>query len=131
MKCLIIDDDIDDQEVFIMTMEKVNTNVQCYTSDNGVEALLMLETKELIPDYIFLDVNMPKMNGIACLKEIKSLDHLKRTKVFMYSTTSEGATVEESSKLGATDFIIKPSSPAALKQVLTDLLQQHTIDSKQ
>jgi response regulator of citrate/malate metabolism len=129
MKCLIIDDDADDQEIFIMTMEKVNTDVQCYTSDNGVEALHMLETKALIPDYIFLDVNMPKMNGIACLKQIKNLPHLKRTKVFMYSTTSEGSTVEESTKLGATDFIIKPASTTVLKQVLTNLLQQHTIDS--
>lgn len=130
MNCLIIDDDIDDQEVFIMTMQKVNSSVQCYTSDTGVEALLMLRDKQIIPDYIFLDVNMPKMNGIACLREIKNIPHLKDAKVFMYSTTSEDSAVEESNKLGATDFIIKPASPSALKQVLSDLLKQHNNNSR-
>jgi len=123
MKCLLVDDDLDDQEVFLMTIEKINKNIKCLTANNGVEALLLLTAPgSFVPDYIFLDVNMPKMNGIECLKNIKDIEHLSNCKVFMYSTTSETSVVEKSKKLGATDFIVKPVSPTVLKEILSGIL---------
>jgi len=118
-----VDDDLDDQEVFLMTLEKINKNIKCLTANNGVEALSLLTAQNLfVPDYIFLDVNMPKMNGIECLKNIKDLAHLNNCKIYMYSTTSEASVLEKSKKLGATDFIVKPASPAVLKQTLSVIL---------
>ena len=123
MQCLLVDDDLDDQEVFLMTLEKINKNIKCLTANNGAEALSLLTTQtSFVPDYIFLDVNMPKMNGIECLKNIKDLSHLSDCKVFMYSTTSETSVLEKSKKLGATDFIVKPPSVATLKQTLSKIL---------
>jgi len=122
MQCLLIDDDLDDQEVFLMILQKININIQCLTANNGVEALLMLSKEMFVPEYIFLDVNMPKMNGIECLKNIKGLEHLRNSKIFMYSTTSESSVVEKSKELGAADFIVKPASPAALKDILSGIL---------
>ncbi len=123
MQCLLVDDDLDDQEVFLMTLEKINKNIKCLTANNGVEALSLLSTQNsFVPDYIFLDVNMPKMNGIECLKNIKNLSHLNDCKIFMYSTTSETSVLEKSKNLGATDFIVKPSSPATLKATLSVIL---------
>ena len=123
MQCLLVDDDLDDQEVFLMTLEKINKNIRCLTANNGVEALSLLSAENsFVPDYIFLDVNMPKMNGIECLKNIKDLSHLNDCKIFMYSTTSETSVLEKSKKLGATDFIVKPSSPATLKTTLSIIL---------
>ncbi len=123
MQCLLIDDDLDDQEVFLMTLEKINKNIKCLTANNGVEALSILTAQNsFVPDYIFLDVNMPKMNGIECLKNIKDLTHLSKCKIFMYSTTSEASVLEKSKKLGATDFIVKPASPAVLKETLAVIL---------
>ena len=99
MQCLLVDDDLDDQEVFLMTLEKINKNIKCLIANNGAEALLLLTTQNsFVPDYIFLDVNMPKMNGIECLKNIKSLTHLNNCKIFMYSTTSETSVLETSKK---------------------------------
>jgi CheY-like chemotaxis protein len=123
MQCLLVDDDLDDQEVFLMTLEKINKNIKCLTANNGVEALSLLTAPgTFVPDYIFLDVNMPKMNGIECLKNIKHLAHLSNCKIFMYSTTSETEVLERSKQLGATDFIVKPASPAVLEETLSVIL---------
>ena len=127
MQCLLVDDDLDDQEVFLMTLEKIDKNIECLTANNGVEALSLLTAKEtILPYYIFLDVNMPKMNGIECLRNIKDLSYLNKCKIFMYSTTSETSVVEKSKKLGATDFIVKPASPAKLKETLSIILAHNS-----
>jgi PleD family two-component response regulator len=119
-QCLIIDDDVDDQEIFLMCINKISKNIDCMSAFNGAEAVLMLRSDEkYVPDYIFLDVNMPKMNGIECLAHIKSIKRLNNTKVFMYSTTSESSTVLKSKELGADDFIVKPSKTLELKEKLS------------
>jgi CheY-like chemotaxis protein len=123
-KCLIIDDDPDDQEIFIMCAEKVNRTVECLGVKSGIDALKMLNgDREYVPDYIFLDVNMPKMNGIDCLKELKKISRLRNTKIFMYSTTSEPEFLDASKKLGAWDFIVKPTKTTELKERLNKIFE--------
>jgi response regulator of citrate/malate metabolism len=120
LHCLIIDDDPDDQEIFLMCIRKISQDVICLTSNSGVEALAMLNANEdYIPEFIFLDVNMPKMNGIDCLKQLKTVKRLKDTKILMYSTTSESDIVNESLKIGANDFIMKPTKTGELKEKLS------------
>lgn len=121
-RCLIIDDDEDDQEIFMMCVDKISKNIECRAISDCVEAILMMAANtDYTPDYIFLDMNMPKMNGIACLKELKRLPRLKDVKIMMYSTTSETGLYEESKQLGATDFIIKPSDTTELKAILANV----------
>ncbi len=123
-QCLIIDDDPDDQEIFLMCLRKISNDIQCLTLNDGVEAVSMIKTNtEYVPDYVFIDVNMPKMNGIACLSILKNIERLKYSKFFMYSTTSEGSAFEESKKLGALEFIIKPTKTADLKEKLTKIFE--------
>lgn len=120
---LIIDDDPDDQEILVMCLNNIGTNISCDFADNGAEAISHLESQiPKAPDYIFIDVNMPKMNGIECLKNIRSMKHLDNTKVFMYSTTSEPKVVEESKRLGATEFIVKPSKIDELETILSRIV---------
>jgi PleD family two-component response regulator len=117
--CLLIDDDTDDQEVFRMCLKKVNQDVEFTALNDGVAALSYLEANNSYsPDYIFLDVNMPKMEGLECLKKLRAIPRLSHSKIYMYSTTSEKASVEESIRCGATDFIIKPAKTAELKDKL-------------
>ncbi len=122
MQCLLIDDDLDDQEVLIMTLEKINKNITYATANTGVAALDVLADGQLKPDYIFLDMNMPKMNGIECLTNLKKLPQLADCKIFMYSTTAENAVVQRIKELGAVDFIVKPASPADLEKILSKIL---------
>jgi CheY-like chemotaxis protein len=61
--CLIVDDDPDDLEIFLICVKKVDERIECHTATMGVEAISTLTAnQEFIPDYIFLDVNMPR-NG--------------------------------------------------------------------
>jgi len=116
---MLIDDDQDDQEIFSMALEDVSNNIECVMVSNGIAALEKLNAKKpLIPDYIFIDVNMPKMNGIECLREIQKLNHLKDAAVFMYSTSSDEKMIEKSKALGAKDFIVKPPGLAMLTEKL-------------
>lgn len=123
--CLLIDDDQDDQEIFSMALEDINSDIQCIMASNGILALEKLNAKKpLIPDYIFIDVNMPKMNGIECLQEIQKLDHLKHADVFMYSTSSDEKMIEKSKALGAKDFIVKPPGLALLTEKLLQVFSK-------
>jgi CheY-like chemotaxis protein len=123
-ECLIIDDDKDDQEIFIMCVRKISKDINCRTMDDGVEAIATLTADEhYTPDYIFIDVNMPKMNGLECLKIIKNIKRLANSKIFMYSTTSAGSTFADSLREGADDFIIKPSKTVELKERLSKIFE--------
>ena len=123
IQCLIVDDDIDDQEVFLLCVKQVIKDVICLTANSGVEALSIFKNNsEYKPDFIFIDVNMPKMNGIDCLRSLTQFEQLSDTRIFMYSTTSDNAVVELSKELGARDFIVKPSKILEIKNKLTELL---------
>jgi CheY-like chemotaxis protein len=86
-----------------------------------VEALKILQRDQLLPDYIFLDINMPFMNGQKCLTELKSNPVYSKIPVVMYSTTSNEQQIEECRILGAS-FLTKPNSFSELLRVLRPIL---------
>jgi CheY-like chemotaxis protein len=105
---LLIDDDPDDREIFVSAMEIVSPASTCIVVRSAAEAFDRL-TKELIhPDIIFLDLNMPVMNGQQFLKEIKGSSGLATIPVVVLSTSSHRGTIEVTKELGAQDFITKP-----------------------
>ena len=122
--CFLIDDDLDDQEIFLMALKEVDENIQGLVANNGVEALAKLSAdRDFKPAHIFLDVNMQKMNGLQCLPEIKKLDHLKDSQVIMFSTTSEENIVKRCHELGASHFLVKPPSFGLLIEALHRILK--------
>ena len=86
MFCYLIDDDVDDQEFFSMALQEVNPAIQLATASNGVDALEALSNGRVCPNVIFLDLNMPKLDGWECLKRIKEIENLKNIPVIIYST---------------------------------------------
>ena len=94
-----------------------------YYGQKGEEALFLLNNGLLeLPDYIFLDLNMPVMNGLKCLAEIKKTTLLKNIPVVIYSTASRKEYQEESIKLGAINFFIKPADYRGLLKYLKNLV---------
>ena len=71
MMCLLVDDDLDDQEVFLSAVGQISNAVTCTALNNASEALHKLAVKELTADVIFLDLNMPAMNRQQFLIEVK------------------------------------------------------------
>ena len=105
--CLLVDDDPDDQEVFLTALGDVSPTALCLIAPDGDRALELLHNKETIPDYIFLDLNMPRMNGFEFLTAIKKSKVLKDIPVIVYSTTSQQTQMEKAKKLGASEFFTK------------------------
>ena len=119
---LLIDDDDDDQEIFLTAVEEVSDSVTCVALSDANKALQKLASKDLRPDVIFLDLNMPIMNGQQFLVEIKKHVALQNIPVIIFSTTSHYPTIQLTKELGATDFITKPARYDELVKILTPYL---------
>jgi CheY-like chemotaxis protein len=119
--CLMIDDDVDDQELFEIALSSLDPQIICKMANNGLEGLNHLKSNPL-PDIIFLDLNMPKMNGKECLKAIKADPAFQNIPVIILSTSINPTDRSETLALGATQFITKPSSTSELTQLLSELL---------
>ena len=125
---LIIDDDEDDQEIFLAAVKEVSTTVVSMAFDSGIEALKQLRLHSISPEVIFLDLNMPVMSGQQVLIELKNDPALQNIPVIIFSTSSRPSTIQEMKDLGATDFITKPSGFSDLVNILKPLLKQN-VDS--
>lgn len=106
---MIIDDDRDDRLFFKEGLTKMLCSVKCLGANGGIEALELLRKAEQLPHFIFLDLNMPHMDGRECLKELKRDQKLKNIPVIMYSTSFSEETIKELYELGASRFLNKPA----------------------
>lgn len=121
----LADDDEDDRMLFQEALAEVDKEIRCIMVRNGREALDVLQNEMLLlPDYIFLDLNMPMLNGLQCLAELKQIELLRHIPVIMYSTSSDKDSREESKRLGAVDFFVKPSNFTGLKNYLQKFASQ-------
>lgn len=118
----LVDDDIDDHEIFKSALAKVDEDLALLTATNGYEALDVLSTASILPDYIFVDLNMPRMGGLQFLKEIKQTDTLKNIPVIIYTTSSNPADIAKTKQLGAMSFVTKPSRFSELCNLLQSLI---------
>jgi Response regulator containing CheY-like receiver, AAA-type ATPase, and DNA-binding domains len=120
---LLVDDDQDDQLLFKEALSEADNSVFYQSACNGIDALEKLNSGAVVlPQLIFLDVNMPKMNGIDCLKELKKIDYLKDIPVLMYSTSSFSEFKKECFNNGAVDYIVKPDDYGQLCKKLKEIL---------
>jgi CheY-like chemotaxis protein len=71
MTFLLVEDDLDDVELFVDALKTIAEPVTLVIAHNGVEALGILATLQNPPDHIFLDINMPVMDGLECFRAIR------------------------------------------------------------
>ena len=109
-RVLIVDDDDDDRELFCEAIGHVSKEIKCIHATDGEMALRLLRADDKsTPDYIFLDLNMPRLNGKECLAEIKKINKVKDVPVIIYSTSNHRKDMEDTQLLGAADFLHKPN----------------------
>lgn len=118
---IIIDDDPDDLDIMKHAINSIDTSLLCISFIYPEEALRVLLSKELVvqPDYIFIDINMPRLTGDKCLKTLRDHIEFNHIKIILYST-SMPETVAEALKLAGANFVFE--KPVRIK-TYTDILK--------
>lgn len=99
--CLLVEDDPEDQEMFIEAVHRISPNIGCYAVSNGEEALSTLINEDLVPDYIFTDINMPRMDGLEFMKALRTMEKFKSIPVIVFSSDTSDGTIQKVKELGA------------------------------
>jgi CheY-like chemotaxis protein len=123
---MIIDDDEDDRFFFKEALADLRNSPRCLEAINGEDALNQLRKIDSVPDFIFLDVNMPRMAGRECLIEIKRDAKLKNCVVVMYSTSFSEETIKEFVNFGASTCLQKPTDINKLHEQILDVVNKST-----
>lgn len=120
---ILVDDDEDDRLFFTDAFEEIKISTKIQTFKDGVELMDHLNREDVVlPEILFLDLNMPKKNGLECLNEIKANDRFNSIAIAIYSTSSSEEHIEETFVKGANIYIKKPSDFNTLKKVLQDVV---------
>lgn len=120
LKILIVDDS---DAIRISIKEILDTSsysckyLEC---DNGYDAVKLFRDES--PDIVFLDIYMPKADGIQTLKAMLSLK--KKSKIIMITAAANAKIVHGAIKLGARDYVLKPFDRIALNNAMTKVMNQ-------
>jgi DNA-binding NtrC family response regulator len=132
MSFFIVDDDIDDRNLFIEAVKEVDAGIKCIAVNNGEQALALLTNPQTsLPDFIFLDLRMPRIDGKRCLFEIKKNERLKHIPVVIFTTSRDVEESKELREMGAFHFISKPNNPEEIYYLISFVLDEHWIESNQ
>ncbi len=127
----LADDDDDDRLFFQEAIDVVSIRTKLSLFKNGQELMDYLNLPNVIvPNLVFLDLNMPVKNGMQCLREIRANPRLKNVSIAIYSTSSSEKDIEETFVNGANIYINKPNNFQDLREVVEKVLhikwQYHT-----
>jgi CheY-like chemotaxis protein len=120
---VLVDDDLDDHEVFKSACSVVDPAIEVTGFESGEQALRGLAKSRSLPDMIFLDLNMPRLNGIEVLEAVKAIESLKTVPIVVYTTSFDSRVRERCEQIGAMDVMEKPNSFDALCEKLEALLK--------
>lgn len=128
---ILADDDEDDRMFFTDAFDEIKINTKVQTYNDGVELMNYLNKDDnILPNILFLDLNMPMKNGMECLLEIKADKRFDDIVIAIYSTSSSEEHIEETFVNGANIYIKKPNDFNELKKVLSYVVtlnwQYHT-----
>ncbi len=123
---------VEDDEVDVMNVQRAFRNNHItnplYVAGNGLEALAMLRGENgqklsPVPKIIMLDINMPKMNGIEFLKELRANADLRSISVFVLTTSDEEGDRTAAYEMNVAGYILKPVEPDKFMEAVRNLKQ--------
>ena len=124
LNIIITDDDVDDQKFFIDALDEAEIPYTIKAFKNGRELLNHLEEETtIVPDILFLDLNMPIMNGHQCLVGIREIKKYRAMTIAIYSTSGKEEDIESTFIQGANVYIKKPNDFGVLVEVLRNVLE--------
>ena len=98
---MLVNDDPGDQAVFVRALGDVTPETLCFTAVDGRDALFMMTNENIIPDYIFVELNMPRLDGIDFLREIRKLADLRDIPVVVHTLYPSQQKINEIREAGA------------------------------
>mgnify|MGYP000636152180 CR=1 FL=1 len=119
MKTILL---VDDSKTILMSMENIlkRAGFLVMTADGGVAALAKINAN--LPDLMITDLNMPGMDGITLIKEVKKLPSMRFKPVLMLTTESQQEKKMEAKKAGAIGWLVKPVQPTELVNVIKQVV---------
>lgn len=126
---MLVDDDEDDREIFLSVVQNILPEATYTIATNGEDALAKLNNSPVAPHLIFLDLNMPLMNGKQFLMARKDDRRLSSIPVVILSTSSDQSTIKETIELGALYFVTKPDRYSAWEDALRNILMNVLLDN--
>jgi len=121
LNLLIVDDSAAIRKILQRVLHQAEVPLgSVYEAGDGVEALAIL--KENAVDLIFSDINMPNMDGIQLLTQLRASDTWKNVPVVMITTEGSQAKVLEAAQLGASGYLKKPFTPDQIKDKIAGLV---------
>jgi len=126
-KILIVDDDEDDKDFLCEAIQNIDKSAYCIWVSDGLHALRLINDASFNPpDFIFLDLNMPKIGGIQCLDKIRKLEQYQSIPVIIYTTSKISTEQFNLPALGPISVLSKPTRIAELSQAVGEIFQsQH------
>jgi CheY-like chemotaxis protein len=115
-KILLIDADADEQFFFTEALKEINASVKFFFANSAKEGLNLI--KFLLPDLVFIDINMPAINGLECLDSIVEDKESLQPSIIIYSTTIDNDVRNNAIKRGATACIKKQNTIHELARLL-------------
>lgn len=120
----LADDDEDDRMLFQEAIGELCIKTKLSMFNNGQELMDYLNLPNIVlPNLIFLDLNMPIKNGIQCLKEIRANPALNDVSIAIYSTSSSEKDIEDTFVNGANIYLNKPNSFRKLHEAIEKIVQ--------
>ena len=119
LSILLADDDIDDCIFFKGALDKSSIVTSLVAVHDGMQLMHLLTGENyMLPDVVFVDLNMPRKNGFECLSELKLSEKLRHLPVIMYSTSNDQEVVNRLYLNGAQYFIRKPSDISQFEKII-------------
>ncbi|WP_157270947.1 response regulator [Azohydromonas aeria] len=124
---------VDDDEVDVMNVKrafkKANLTNPLFTAENGLQALQMLRDGQVGQGrlLVLLDLNMPRMNGIEFLRELRSDPALRATSVVVLTTSNEDQDKVEAYNLNVAGYLLKPVTFSTFVDLMVTLQKYWTL----
>jgi len=118
---LLADDDEDDCFLFQEALQEITLATRLTTVRDG-EQLMQTLSKSETPDVLFLDLNMPRKDGLQCLIEIRQQEKYKKLPVIIFSTSNQPDAVDKLHQAGAQYYIRKPSNFEHYRKVISQAM---------
>jgi len=123
LSILLVDDDLDEYDLFTIALKQIANDYRLIYIPACEDLLATI--KENKPDLVFLDINMPAINGIECLKTIRAEKKYESLPIIMYSTSSNRKNIQQAYENKASCYVVKPYSVQGITKALEKIF---TID---